>query len=79
VSADDLITLVIAIDRFNDQKIDIVEARRLIMPLFELRQDDCANRDLVDDLDRVLDDLRTGNLTPGAVVNELTRRAARQA
>lgn len=62
--AHDLITLIIAVDRFNDGEIDIVDARRLIMPLFGLSADDCSQLHLVDELDKLLDQLRADSLSP---------------
>ncbi|MCR6659699.1 MAG: hypothetical protein NVV72_10260 [Asticcacaulis sp.] len=72
---DALIGLVIAIHRYMDHEIDIVEARRLILLVFAPPVDDCAHRDLVDYLDRLLDRLRGGDLSPNAVLNDIVVRA----
>jgi hypothetical protein len=72
---DALITLAITINRYNDLEIDIVGARRLIMPLFGVKGDDCAHRDLIDDLDRLLDQLHGGLLSPDEVINEVAPKA----
>ena len=74
-SSDDLITISIAIERYLDHAIDIVQARHLIMPVFGVPADDCGTRDLVDFLDTLLDQVRPGDLSGAEVVRQIAQRA----